>query len=328
MPTDPKYDRILAYLKGLFSNRQRHDLEKEMMQDLFDEEAFEGLSQLSGSDLETDMELLHRKLDARIIPARNNRFIVFFRMAAAVILLIGAGGVLYFVLRTPNANLLTDEHKIEKPAVRSAPPLNPVQPEAEKEKTSQPVQEKKADIARPPLQERQTSQPAVENQTGSKEENLDQPAAVAENESTKEPDVSIANESDVSMANEPAKSMTLMKSAAASEKTRKVDDTAGEPVVVKPIPPGGSLRSFEKWVSDRLDYPAYKDFPGKHKITVVLTVHSNGTIGNIRPDQNVPGAIAADLKKVISQSSLWTAARKDGEPLDTEVEIHFVITVE
>ena len=46
MPTENKYDRILAYLKGLLSHRQRHDLEKEMMQDVFEEEAFEGLMEL------------------------------------------------------------------------------------------------------------------------------------------------------------------------------------------------------------------------------------------------------------------------------------------
>ena len=51
MPTEKTYDRILAYLKGLLSDRQRHDLEKDMMHDVFEEEAFEGLSQLSAAEL-------------------------------------------------------------------------------------------------------------------------------------------------------------------------------------------------------------------------------------------------------------------------------------
>ena len=100
------------------------------------------------------------------------------------------------------------------------------------------------------------------------------------------------------------------------------------PELSKPIPPGGSLKAFKKWVNDRLDYTAYKDYPGKHKITVEITVHANGTISNIRINQSIPEVIADDLKKVISQSSLWTAALKEDNPVDADVEIHFVITVE
>jgi hypothetical protein len=45
-------------------------------------------------------------------------------------------------------------------------------------------------------------------------------------------------------------------------------------------------------------------------------------------EQNTPDVIEEDLKNIISQSSLWTAGLKDNKPVDTEVEIHFVITVE
>jgi outer membrane biosynthesis protein TonB len=421
MPTETKYNRILAYLKGLLSHRQRHDLEKEMMQDIFEEEAFEGLSRLSGSELANDMELLRRKLDSRIMPAGKTRSIPFFRIAAAIVLLIGVSGVLYFVLRTPSANLLTDDHKTEKPVVRSAPAPAVVGVPVENEKQGQPIQEKKVEDAP------QTAQEPVENLAEQKEEIISQPVAVAEKEEAAEPDISPSNE--------PARSAIMRKSPAAPAKSRKVisgmvvdnngdampgvtvtekgtgngtvsdvngkfmlalQDTSSrlnlsfigykpielkadastkdkivmeedlvalnevvvtgygtqrkadatgavssinfdedskksaseQPVITKPVPPGGSLRAFKKWVNDRLDYPAFKEYPGKHKFTVLLTVNSDGTIGNIRINQGAPDVVAADLKKVISQSSLWTAALKDGIPLDAEVEIHFVITVE
>jgi len=100
------------------------------------------------------------------------------------------------------------------------------------------------------------------------------------------------------------------------------------PELSNPIPPGGSLKAFKRWVYDRLDYPAFKDYPGKHRITVVLTVRANGTISDIRIKEGPPEVIAADLKKIISQSTRWTAAHKDDNPVDADIEIHFVVTVE
>jgi hypothetical protein len=118
-----------------------------------------------------------------------------------------------------------------------------------------------------------------------------------------------------------------------SVSTVRVDDESmprqsDQPVITKPVPPGGSLKAFKKWVNDRLNYPAFKEFPGKHKINVEITVHANGTISNIRVNQNAPEVIAADLKRIISQSSRWTAGLKDNNPVDTDIVIRFVVTVE
>src|SRR5665647_1161179 len=111
MPTENKYDRILAYLKGLLSHRQRHHLERDMMQDVFDEEAFEGLGQMTGSDLESDMEQLQKRLDARIVPVKKKQLALYFRLAAAIAILVGVGSILFFIFHTPGTDLLTEDHK-------------------------------------------------------------------------------------------------------------------------------------------------------------------------------------------------------------------------
>lgn len=421
MPTENTYDRILAYLKGLLSHRQRHNLERDMMQDVFEEEAFEGLNKISGGDLEKDMELLQKRLDSRILPARKTHIILFFRLAAAVALLIGAGSIIYFIFRTPTADLITEEHKIEKPAVLSAPPPTVVQTESDNDQSANSLQEEKKNIPR------QTVQAPIESPAEPKEEIMSQPIAASEKKGVKELEISDETE--------PVRSKTLMKTSAAYAKPRKVysgtvvdntgealpgvivmekgtangtvsdvngkfslplqdtnsrlalnfigfkpvelkadektkdkivmeedlvalnevvvvgygtqkrnsvtgsvstvrvDDEAtpgqiDQPILTKPIPPGGSLKAFKKWVNDRLDYPSYKEYPGKHKISVEITVHANGTISDIRVSKNAPDVMAGDLKKIISQSPLWTAALKDDNPVDTDVVIRFVITVE
>jgi len=421
MPTENTYDRILAYLKGVLSHKQRHNLERDIMQDVFEEEAFEGLSQLSGSDLENDMELLQKRLNAHILSAKKNHSTLFFRLAAAVVLLIGTGTIIYFIFRTPDTDLLTEEHKTEKPAVHSVPPPNLVQTVSDNEKSKKPLQEKKIDIKRQVVQE------PTENLSESKQEFMTQVAAAPEKKSVKELDVSAAAESaspgarmkiavisqqprkiysgtvvdntgeilpgvivtemgtnnatvtdgngqfnlplqdtnsrlvlnfigykpvELEAAERPRDEIVMdedmvalnevvvvgygtqkSSSITGSVATVKVDEEAGQSqtdqtVLTKPIPPGGSLKAYKKWVTDRLDYTAYKDYPGKHKITVEMTVHANGTISNIRVNQSAPDVIASDLKKNISQSSLWTAALKDDNPVDADVVIRFVVTVE
>jgi hypothetical protein len=122
--TESKYERIIKYLKGLLSNRERHDLEKEMTQDAFEEEAFEGLTLMSGDELKADMEILRNRLKNRVESSRKRNLGIFYRIAAAIILLAGISGVLYLIFRMPAQNLITEEagNKIHKAPSQIIPP--------------------------------------------------------------------------------------------------------------------------------------------------------------------------------------------------------------
>src|SRR5512145_3260584 len=103
------YKQIVRYLKNLLSDRERYDLEKEMMHDAFDEEAFEGLTGLSGQELESDMNVLLQRLDKRIAPVKKRNLTWYYRIAAAFVLLVGVGSLLFFIFRTPSPDLITQE---------------------------------------------------------------------------------------------------------------------------------------------------------------------------------------------------------------------------
>ena len=104
--TDRVFERILAYLKGLLSDRQRHDLEREMMRDDFDDEAYEGLSQMHGDELEADMLNLMKRLDDRTAHHRKRNLVPLYRMAAGLVILLGVGAILFMILRKPEPDLL------------------------------------------------------------------------------------------------------------------------------------------------------------------------------------------------------------------------------
>ena len=128
------YDRISRYLKGLLSNRERHGLEQEMMQDVFDDEAFEGLSQLSGNEFDSDMGSLMGRMDQRLNPEKKIYRIPLFRIAAGILLIAGLGTVLYMLLKPPQVEMITQQvTKEEAPetVIPSAPEIKEVDSRAE-----------------------------------------------------------------------------------------------------------------------------------------------------------------------------------------------------
>jgi hypothetical protein len=110
MQNEPLYQRILAYLKGILSDRQRHDLERDMMRDAFDEEAFEGLSMLSETELKTDMQKLGQRLQERI--TKKERSIpLWLKIAAGILFFGGIGSYLYVTMKTPSAPVVVAQNK-------------------------------------------------------------------------------------------------------------------------------------------------------------------------------------------------------------------------
>ncbi|MBN2524573.1 MAG: carboxypeptidase-like regulatory domain-containing protein [Bacteroidales bacterium] len=89
----------LNYFKGLLSGKEQHALEKEMMQDVFEEEAFEGMSSVSPDELEEDILELHKKINRRI-GKKKYRIIPILRYAAAVVLLLAVGSLAILVKKS------------------------------------------------------------------------------------------------------------------------------------------------------------------------------------------------------------------------------------
>jgi hypothetical protein len=85
-----------------------------MMDDPFDNEAIDGLGQLSGDELESDMDLLSRRLEMRTAKSKKIRMVPILKIAATLIILFGIGAFLYFMLKTPETELLTQQLNDQK----------------------------------------------------------------------------------------------------------------------------------------------------------------------------------------------------------------------
>lgn len=84
------YKDFKAYFSNNLQSKAKHDFEKEMMCDAFDEEAFDGLSRLNHEELEKDLSELKSGIKNR---TKSSRPIipVWFKYAASILILIGVG---------------------------------------------------------------------------------------------------------------------------------------------------------------------------------------------------------------------------------------------
>lgn len=84
------YKDFLNYFSNNLKNKDKHNFEKEMMRDAFEEEAYDGLSQLNEDELRNDIAKLKVGISDRT--KKNRRIVpVWFRYAASVIILLGVG---------------------------------------------------------------------------------------------------------------------------------------------------------------------------------------------------------------------------------------------
>ncbi len=93
------FSRYLRYFKDLLTRKERHRLEKHMMQDQFEEEAFDGMSSINHADLESDIAELHQGITRRT-QVKKNRFIPLLKYAAAVALIISLGSIAILVKKS------------------------------------------------------------------------------------------------------------------------------------------------------------------------------------------------------------------------------------
>lgn len=160
------YKRLIDYLKGVLSNRQRHALEEEVMRDAFKEDAFEGSNLLSADELEADMELMESKLEDRIKIKKKRVLPPYFQIAASIVMLTGLAVVIYFALLTRTQELAPKEIAQEKAVERIVPVEQSADDAKKAVSTQQDImkrQEPKSDILAQPMEEKEAAEVIIQD---------------------------------------------------------------------------------------------------------------------------------------------------------------------
>ena len=109
------YKDFLNYFSNNLINKDKYNFEKEMMRDAFEEEAYDGLSQLNEDELRNDIAELKVGISDRT--KKNRRIVpIWFRYAASVIILLGVGiTIVYLNSKHWQGSLLKEQvsHEME-----------------------------------------------------------------------------------------------------------------------------------------------------------------------------------------------------------------------
>lgn len=109
--TDSKdYQR---YLDNQMTQQERHDYEKLMLEDEFENEALDGLSQLSSPELEADLDYLKDRLNSG---TNGKKIFAYWRMAAAFVLLGIFSFLAYYLLESNKTSEVAQQ--------KNAPPID------------------------------------------------------------------------------------------------------------------------------------------------------------------------------------------------------------
>ncbi len=87
----------LRYLKGKMSPKESHEFEKQLLQDDFENEAFDGLAQLKPDELTADFNQLRSELASK---TRKRNYMVYWRVAAAILFLAIFSFVTYYFIES------------------------------------------------------------------------------------------------------------------------------------------------------------------------------------------------------------------------------------
>jgi hypothetical protein len=409
---DHLYEQIVAYLRGSLSNRQRHELEKKMMRDAFDGDAFDGFEKLSAEALEKDMERLSARLQKRVARAEVKRIPPVWRMAASILLIAGIAGITYFWLRPPTEKYITQEMAKPNRASREqsvpsaghsgsankapAPKPSPEKKVVFSEKESIPDVIVSADDA-----SRQSASPNPERvmeyaQTASTPEESKHEivageamqVAPAEKRITGRvtdingeplPGVNITEQGSpegtvtdmagnfvidvqdpqamltinyigyitevIPAAKANGESIALVENITALDEvvvigygTRSKKDITGAVSTldseetaaqaydfIRPVPPGGDMKSFRGWVMKQIDPDLLAQYQGKNRLQFIVTIGTDGSIGDIVEKSSSPPPLAEAFRQAIAQSPPWKPALKNGAAIEARVNLRFAL---
>ncbi len=106
-------EKYLKYFRNLISGKERHAFEKNMMQDKFEEEAFDGLSQLKADEFNSDIAELQKKIAER---TRSKKIIAMpiLRYAAAAVLVLSIGTLVILIRQSSKDISKLAEQQVEE----------------------------------------------------------------------------------------------------------------------------------------------------------------------------------------------------------------------
>ncbi len=135
---------ILDYFKDKLSNKERHNLEKEVNTDPFLQDAMDGFASLTPDELESDLQSLTNKLKERNDSGKTRKLFPYIKIAASIALLIGIGTIILYTGNDLNKNKFAEQTQQESTKEKYAPIKQKIIADYEEEAPTESFDKRKA----------------------------------------------------------------------------------------------------------------------------------------------------------------------------------------
>lgn len=321
---------IFKYLNDSMSNTERYDFERDLERDPFTYEAFDGLSQLKRSEIESDLLALDVISGKK---KKTNKVLKWISVAAVFIALISGSFYLYenfdsFSFQTAKNIDKNIPEKINEPLAfkKEVPMIVPVDTTRimlagvdSNSATQQPVPSKYGNtLASNTLTS--GDKPGVKD-SAKKRAIFKTPADVVPMMAAKKTEESVAEI--VSVA---ADDKTQAAPAAEADKLLNEEVAMKEEAVKRPganadpEPLGGSAL-YKTYLDKNVKYPVSVEKPQRETVRVRFKISKTGVPTNIQVEKSPGEAFTNEAIRLIQNGPRWSPEIKDGIPVEGEASV-------
>lgn len=324
---------MLRYFNGEMTGRQKHSFERRLQRELFSGEAAEGLSEITGEQLGSDLEQLDKRLENRT--SRKKTF-TFLRIAASLAVLLVVSSVFIFLNRKNNQEQLP-QLAVNKPVtmdIRKTEPLkegeSPVVESVTAETSNEQTIRSDSSVAAEPL--KAEDQEVHEDIADAAKADIPIQSIPAQTEARPSEPLAtrqMAETAPVSAAggSELKKVANVMEKDVTDKDTvssiLNIVDITGPGQGAPPSPVGGRS-AFENYIRNNIRKPA--SLPAGERATVVLgmIVRNSGVIDSIRVVSSPGQEFSSEATRLIKEGPSWNPAENNGIKTDEKIRIRII----
>ena len=350
------YQDFWKYFSNHLQNKDKHDFEKEIMRDAFEEDAYDGLSKLSQFELGNDIAELKSKILSK---AQKRRTLIptWFKYAASVIILVGIGVSVYFLnsrfwTESLMKEQISQEMEIADSMVLEAEEFKFVtmQDTFKELETKDWIADNKG--SKNEKQEIQEEKPAIQEKKEEKivvveddveiedeliitdaEVDQDEKMEIVEFEEqeevvTEEIVEYALQEQTIEVASkgkkEKDKSPNIRIRGATSGSKKETDDDS----LWKDAQPPISIDEYKLQIIEKIDYSKLIDFKGEYEIIVSFKVSAVGSLNSFQFENSPHQILNDEIKRVMLELGNWTPKSQKNRSISSDEEITLKIKIE
>jgi len=316
-------EEIIRYLEDKMTPAERNAFERKLQSDPFLAEAVEGYSLIDTGRVGNDIEELKGRIRART----HGKSTLLYRVAAAVIVLIGISSVLLVKnLRQPDLKM-AEGRGIE---VRETPQMHVPEPEKAKPLTSEDLDIGKQELKELPEEKVMTelydlvADSAVEDAVMMAEaevEKGEKAEAMADAAIEEIPEKGKEIEATERIAGVTARPETMKKAVrmnevvalqvAAFNLSRDAQPVAGE-------------EEYLKYLEEKQVYPVGYEDAGRVVVRLELIVEDDGTIGEIKITKSPEKVFSDEAMRLVKEGPAWLPALKEGQAVRDTIDLEII----